>query len=192
MNYPLTFRFKVLAIAPQIYVTDAAGNSVCYVKQKLFKLKENIIIYQDESKAKTVCEIKADRIIDFSANYSFLTPDGNEFGSIQREGMKSLFRARYKISTGGREAFELKEDNPWAKFFDGLFESIPVIGMLSGYVFQPRYGVYDLQGNKYFTVHKRPAFLEGLFELEQHQGTETDLLILMGVLMMLCIEKQRG
>jgi len=52
------------------------------------------------------------------------------------------------------------------KIFDGLFEGIPIIGALSGYVFQPRYGVYDLKGNKHFTVHKRPAFLEELFELE--------------------------
>ena len=192
MNYPLHFRFKILAIAPQIYVTDAVGNAICFVRQKLFKLKENIIVYQDDSKEKTVCEIKADRIIDFSANYSFLSPDGSEFGSIKREGMKSLLRARYKISRGGAEAFELKEENPWTKFFDGLFESIPIIGALSGYVFQPRYGIYDLEGNKYFTVHKRPAFLEGLFDLEQHQETDADMVILMGVLMMILIEKQRG
>mgnify|MGYP000594785739 CR=1 FL=1 len=51
MNYPLNLSFKIVAIAPQIYVSDAQGGSVCFVKQKLFKLKEDIIVFSDSSKA---------------------------------------------------------------------------------------------------------------------------------------------
>lgn len=192
MNYPLTFRFKIVAIAPQVQVTDADGNTVCYVKQKLFKLKENIVVYADENKQATVCEIKADRVIDWSGNYSFVTPDGKEFGSVKRQGLKSLFSARYDISRDGQQLFELREENPWSKFFDGLFESIPVLGMFSGYLFHPRYAIQTPDGRKHFTLHKRPAFLEGLFELEQHQETDADLVVLMSILMMLFLERQRG
>lgn len=192
MNFPLTFRFKIVAIAPQVHVQDATGATVCYVKQKLFKLKENIVVYADESKSRIVCEIKADRIIDFSGNYSFVTGDGTEFGSVKRQGLKSLFSARYDISRNGKQLFELKEENPWSKFFDSLFESIPVLGMFSGYLFHPRYSVHAPDGQKFFTLHKRPAFLEGVFELEQHQETDADLVVLMSVLMMLFLERQRG
>jgi uncharacterized protein YxjI len=192
MNYPLTFRFKIVAIAPQIHVTDAAGATVCYVKQKLFKLKENIVVYADEAQSQIVCEIKADRVIDWSGNYSFFSPDGQEFGNVKRQGLKSLFSARYDIERGGGTLFELREENPWIKFLDGLFESIPVLGILSGYLFHPRYTVSTPDGRRHFTLHKRPAFLEGVFELEQHQETDADLVILMSVLMMLFLERQRG
>jgi hypothetical protein len=192
MNYPLTFRFKVVAIAPQMTVTDASDKSICYVKQKLFKLKENIVVYSDESKSQTVCEIKADRIIDFSANYNFIAPDGSEFGNIKRQGMKSLFSARYDITRNGQTLFELREENPWVKFFDGLFEGIPIIGAFSGYVFHTRYVLQDSSGKKHFTLHKRPAFFEGVFELEQHVESDADLVALMSVLMMVFLERDRG
>ena len=39
MNYPLNLTFKIVALAPQLSITDTAGNLHFYVKQKLFKLK---------------------------------------------------------------------------------------------------------------------------------------------------------
>ncbi len=192
MNFPLTFRFKIVAIAPQLSVTDATGKTVCYVQQRLFKLKENIVVYADDSKSRTVCEIKADRIIDFSANYGFIAPDGSEFGNIKRQGMKSLFSARYDISRNGQPLFELREENPWVKLLDGIFEGIPILGGFSGYVFHTRYLIQDSAGKRYFTLHKRPAFFEGVFELEQHEPTDADLVALMSTLMMLFLERDRG
>ena len=49
MNYPIELSFKLLAIASQIYIRDANGQLTGYVKQKLFKLKEDINIFADES-----------------------------------------------------------------------------------------------------------------------------------------------
>ncbi len=62
MNYPIDFSFKLLALASQIYVRDASGNMLGYVKQKLFKLKEDINIFADESQTKQLFNIKADRV----------------------------------------------------------------------------------------------------------------------------------
>ena len=45
MQYPLELKFKVLALAPQISVTDAGGQQIFYVKQKLFKLKEAVTVF---------------------------------------------------------------------------------------------------------------------------------------------------
>jgi len=52
MNYPINFTFKLLALASQIYIRDASGNLLGYVKQKLFKLKEDINIYADENQTR--------------------------------------------------------------------------------------------------------------------------------------------
>ena len=76
MDYPLTLTFKIMALSPQIFVNDVHGKTVCYVKQKMFKLKEAVTVYGDESKSHLLCEIKADRVIDWSAAYHFT--DANE------------------------------------------------------------------------------------------------------------------
>ena len=44
MNYPLLLSFKIVAFAPQLKVTDVNGALVCFVRQKMFKLKEAVDI----------------------------------------------------------------------------------------------------------------------------------------------------
>ena len=51
MNYPLDLTFKVLALTGQIYVRDASGSLVAFVKQKFLKLKEDINIFADEQQS---------------------------------------------------------------------------------------------------------------------------------------------
>ena len=97
MNYPLTMTFKILAVAPQIFVRDANGTEIMYVKQKLFKLKEAINIFSDQSQSHQLYAIKADRIIDFSARYNFSDNQGLTLGAVKRRGMRSLWKASYDI-----------------------------------------------------------------------------------------------
>ena len=97
MIYPLSLSFKIVALAPQIFVRDANGQSICYVKQKLFKLKEAVKVYGDESKSQILCEMNADRIIDWSATYRFSDADGEIFGSVRRKGTRSFWKAHYEI-----------------------------------------------------------------------------------------------
>ncbi len=42
MNYPITFTFKLLALGTSVFVRDAGGNLLGFVKKKKFKLKEDI------------------------------------------------------------------------------------------------------------------------------------------------------
>lgn len=37
LNYPLTMSFKIVAINPQVTVTDAIRQTVAYVKQRAFR-----------------------------------------------------------------------------------------------------------------------------------------------------------
>jgi len=50
MNYPLQLSFKIVAFAPQLKVTDANGATVCFVRQKMFKLKEAVEVFTDEAR----------------------------------------------------------------------------------------------------------------------------------------------
>jgi uncharacterized protein YxjI len=87
VEYPVEMRFKIWAIAPQIWVKDAEGQQICYVQQKILKLKEAVTVFSDDTKSSRLCEIKADRIIDFSASYHFYEADGDCFGGVRRKGM---------------------------------------------------------------------------------------------------------
>lgn len=193
MHYPLTLRFKTIALAPQISVSDADGNLVFYVKQQLFKLKEAVNVFADKEQSRLLYTIKADRIIDFSAQYHFRNAAEADLGSVKKRGMKSLWKAHYDIFDGATLTMEVGEENPWVKFLDGLFSSIPVLGMFSGYVFHPAYLV-SRQGSVVMRIQKQAAFFEGRFEITKNgefsEAEETRALL--SLLMMALLEKSRG
>jgi uncharacterized protein YxjI len=87
LNYPLDFKFKISTLASDFNITDKNGNYVAYVRQKMFKLKEDVIIFNDESKSKELFRIKADRWLDFNASYSLTEiATGRSFGRLARKG----------------------------------------------------------------------------------------------------------
>lgn len=195
MNYPLTLSFKKFALASQIYMKDANGNLLGYVKQKMFKLKEDINVFADEGQTQHLFNIKADRIMDFSANYRFTGNQGNQIGAIRRKGMRSIWKANYEISDGGgNHVLNINEENGWVKVMDSLFGEIPIVGMFSGYVFNPSYIVSRIDGTPIARVAKQPAFMQGEFKLEpmiQLAGDE-ETRVLLGVLTMTLLERMRG
>lgn len=196
MQYPLTLKFKFFALAPQIFVTDHTGKLVFYVKQKLLKLREQITVCADEAQTQQLYSINADRIIDFSARYHFRDRTGRELGSVKRRGMRSFWKAHYEIAAGQSEApvLTIHEENPWVKVMDALFAEIPIIGMLTGYVFNPTYLVTRPNGNVVMRFSKVPAFLSRIFTIKQvDQMTEDEQQIaVLSLLMMILLERNRG
>lgn len=195
MNYPITLTFKLLALASQIYVRDANGNLLGYVKQKLLKLKEDINVYADENQTQLLFNIKADRVIDFSARYNFTDASGRLLGSIKRQGMRSLWRTHYQISDAGdRQVMEIHEENAWVKVIDAVVGEIPVLGMFTGYLFNPAYIVSRTDNTRLARLQKQPAFFEGKFQLstEAQLAQNEESLVLLGVLTMTLLERARG
>ena len=195
MQYPLTLSFKILAVAPQIFVKDAAGNSLFYVHQKLFKLKEQIRVYRDSSKEVELFQINADRVIDFSARYSFTGPDDQALGSIKRKGARSLWKATYEIEDrDGRPLYTIEEESAWVKLLDGLLGEIPVLGAFTGYFLNPTYLVQSA-GKPVFKVVKHRSFLESTFEIQAEGDAPSgadEAVAVLGVLMMVLLERSRG
>lgn len=195
MNYPLELTFKLLAIASQIYIRDANGRLIGYVKQKLFKLKEDINVFADESQTQLLYNIKADRVIDFSARYNFSDGQGNPIGSIKRQGMRSLWRANYDISdAAGNQVMKINEENGWVKVVDALIGELPLIGMFTGYFFNPSYIVSRIDGAPVARLQKQPAFFEGKFQLSPlaQLSADDEVCVLLGVLSMTLLERRRG
>jgi uncharacterized protein YxjI len=195
MNYPIDLSFKILAIASQIYVRDATGNLIGYVKQKFFKLKEDINIFADEAQTQLQFNIKADRIIDFSAKYTFTDNRGAVLGAIKREGMRSLWRSRYQIfSASGNQVMKIAEENGWVKIWDALLGEVPILGFFTGYLFHPAYLVSSMDDKVLARLEKKPAFFEGRFQLTSLASMDSveEQLALLGVLTMTLLERGRG
>lgn len=196
MNFPVDFTFKLLAIASQIYIRDANGNLIGYVKQKLFKLKEDINIFADENQTQLLFNIKADRVIDFSAQYNFTNASGQFLGAIKRRGMRSLWKANYEISDqSGQQVLQINEESAWTKVFDGLLGEVPVLGMFTGYLFNPAYIVSRMDNTPVLRLQKQPAFFESKFQLApqaQFANAGEESLILLSALAMTLLERSRG
>ena len=166
MQFPLNLRFKLAAISSQIYATDSAGNSVFYVKQKLFKLKENIELFTDSTKTQKLYTVKADRIIDFSPVFTLFDAQDQPIGSVKRMGRKSIWRATYQLSIGPSIQITVSETNPWVKVADSIFSELPIFGMVAGYVFHPKYAITDATTSQQIsTLSKEPAFFEGIYSI---------------------------
>jgi hypothetical protein len=197
MRFPLDLRFKIVAIAPQISVTDAAGALLLYVKQKAFRLRESVTVFEDEAQTRPRYEMTADRMLDISARYQIAEVGGAPLGILERHGMRSLWRAHYEVHRGGAGApvFAIGEENPWVKLLDGLVGEIPIIGLFTGYVLHPAYRVTRPAGPAVvLRAVKQPALFEGRYTLERGEelAPADETLAVLAVLMMLLLERSRG
>ncbi|WP_158976362.1 hypothetical protein [Cellulophaga sp. L1A9] len=195
LNFPIKFVFKISSFANDFTATDASGQTVAYVKQKMFKLKEAISIYEDESKAKVNFKINADKWIDFSTAYSFTDAEGKELGKIARKGWASIWKAKYElIDQQQKLQYHIREENGWVKVFDSMLGEVPVLGMFTGYLFNPSYIVTDLDGTKVARLKKEASFFGRKFEVSKLTDIDTDdeQRITLGLMMMILLERRRG
>lgn len=196
LNYPLDFKFKITTLASDFNITDRNGNYVAYVRQKMFKLKEDVIVFNDESRTKELFRIQANQWIDFNASYSIKDAiNVKNFGRLARKGMRSIWKSTYEVLDENDKAkFTVTEDNAWVKFFDGMVGEIPIIGMFTGYFLNPTYTVKGIDGKEYFRLKKMPSMFGRRFQLDRliDIDDEDESLVVLSLLMMVLLERARG
>lgn len=196
IRYPLTLSFKILALASQATVSDANGRVVLYTKQKLLKFREHVEIFTDNSRSTLLAEIKANKVIDWSARYHATDADGRAIGAIGRRGWRSLWKAHYEVFNPGDERpdFSIREENPGAKVVDALLGEIPILGMLTGYFCHPRYAATRADGSPAMRLTKQPAFFEGRFQIDKpgELTPREELNLILSFLMLVLLERGRG
>lgn len=197
MIFPIDIRFKLLAIASQIFVRDANGTLLAYVRQKLLKLREDVVVFGDAEQTIPLYRIRADRIIDIGANYTITDTAARDMviGSVRQRGLRTFWRAEYEIERGGQRAFTVREESVWVRVFDHAFGQIPILGALAGYVFHAAYRVTNVAtGQNVLRMVKQPALFEGVFRLESVQPltSEEERLLLLSCMMILLLERQRS
>lgn len=201
-DYPLNLRFKLVALAPRIIVTDNKGKEILFVSQKIFKLKEDIRIYRSEAKEAEIYNIRADKILDFNTRYSFFDAQTQELlGSVKAKAWRSILSATYMIDDANEtQMMWIKEDNPWVKVGDTLFQEIPIVGMFAGYVFNPSYTCYrspevDDKSQPVMQITKQGAFFESAFTvdlLDPEIDRDEEVSSLLSFMLMVQFMRRRG
>lgn len=89
----------------------------------------------------------------------------------------------------------ISEKNPWVKVADALFAEIPIVGIFTGFVFNPKYLVSRVDTNNVvMRLEKIPTWLSRVFTIVQvdRLTEEEEKTILLSLMMMLLLERSRG
>ncbi len=195
MEFPLQLTFKVTTLSNDFVATDATGNTIAYVRQKMLRLLEEVQVFNNENRSELNYTIRANRWLDFNSTYTFTNRTGYEVGRIVRKGWASLWKAHYEIFDEKQQSdLIIREENPWAKIFDSMLGEIPLLGILSGYLFHPSYIVTRPNGTEVVRLTKQPSFWGRKFNVDKlaiFESGEEERIVL-GLMMMILLERQRG
>jgi uncharacterized protein YxjI len=146
--------FSLLGSTFRIY--DTAGALQFYIKQKAFKLREEIGVFGDEKQTEKRLTIKARSISDFSGGYDIVDANtGETVGGAKRHGLKSFFKDEWSIlDAEGGEVGKCVETGgfmillrKFLKFLPQTFE-VTVGGKAAGSIrqrFNPFQLAYDVE-----------------------------------------------
>jgi uncharacterized protein YxjI len=89
---------QVLALTGKFRIFNPSGQMIMYSQQKMFKLREDIRVYSDESMGQELLYIQARQILDFSASYDVIdSQSGEKVGVWRRKGLRSLLRDEWEL-----------------------------------------------------------------------------------------------
>ncbi len=194
MQYPLNLHFKILTLGQRITALDANEQLLMFIKQKMFKLKEHVEVFADAERKQLIFQVKADRVIDFSANYHFTDAQENDWGAVRRKGMRSLWSAHYEVMQEGQIDMTISEESPFKKVLESMLGEIPLVGFVATYLLNPSFLVRRPDGTPLLRVIKKPAIFEGHFIVEKLNDMPEDdeLRSLLAIITMVLLERRRG
>lgn len=213
-TYPLTLAFERFSGGRKIHILDAALQPRLFVKQRALALKEVVHVSTDDLEQQKLYQIKADRILDFAADYTIQTANGAIIGQAHRQGMRSRWRALYNTiqiyrKTGwntqqisdlwnvtytitdieGNEIGQILEQMPLLKLIGTIFAELLLIRPF----LNPTYYI-TLHGQPVLVARKQSAMFSRTFTLMK-KGDFSELderLLLNSVIVALLIERSLG
>lgn len=195
INFPIDLKFHISSFSNDFSATDASGNVIAYTRQKMFKLKEHVQVFESRARSKALYDIKASNWLDFNTSYAISSKTEGALGKVSRKGMRSLWSAQYHvIDAHEQDSYQISEENPFIKFIDGIIGDLPVIGMFTGYILNPSYIAKDKTGNIVLRMKKNPSFFGRRFTLEKvaHFDVNDEELLVLSFMMMILLERNRG
>ncbi len=107
-----TLHRQVIAFTCKFHVCNSCGKLVLFSHQKMFKIKEDIRVFSNESKEQELLSIQARKIMDFSEAYEVIdTQSPQRVGSLRRKGFRSFLRNEWEaFDTNHRKRWIIRED----------------------------------------------------------------------------------
>ena len=193
LKFPLDIKFHIATFSNGFSVTDANNQSVFYVREKILSWRDVIKVYRDSSKKEELYQLRSNKVIDFQQTFTITDANGNIVGKAKRKTLKSFWTATFHIyDANDNHIFTIKERSGFTRMMDGMVGEIPVVGFFSGYLFNPKYALSNLQGTELMEVSKEPSFFGRKFKLNQYQQTEDDALFVLSFMLMLITDRNRG
>ncbi|MEZ0396737.1 MAG: hypothetical protein ABWK53_09965 [Anaerolineales bacterium] len=98
-SYPYyLLKRQVLALTGKLRFYSPDDRLVLFAEQKMFRLREDIRVYDDESKSQELLLIQARQIIDWAAAYDVVDSlSGQKVGALRRRGWASLLRDEWEV-----------------------------------------------------------------------------------------------
>jgi hypothetical protein len=79
----------------RVYTMD--DQLIMLVKRPIFRLRERMTVWADEAETRPVMHLAARQIIAINVVYDVVDPDGGVLGSVERRGLRGIFRDRFVI-----------------------------------------------------------------------------------------------
>ncbi|TET91100.1 MAG: hypothetical protein E3J35_03750 [Methanomassiliicoccales archaeon] len=152
-------RKKVLTIWNKYWIEDKRGNKLGFSKQKMFRLKEDIRIYTDESMSNELFRIKQKQILDLWGSFAVTdTQSGQVLGTIKRRALSSAFV---------RDEWEVYDANN--QLVGGLYESTRR-GLARKYIpggkLIPEKMTFSLHGQPIAKINQKFKIIGDIWELK--------------------------
>ena len=169
-------------------LTSLDGQILAASEQKAFKLKEDIRVHEGQS-GPEILQIKADRVIDFSAAYKVIDSQTNEhIGTLRRKGWTSLFRDSWEIlDADGVIRGKVTEDSPWKAAVRRTIELAALLLPQSFHI--------EVDGQVVGTMHQNFNWFVHKFAVDLTHDTEGLLprpLAIATVILLLAVEGRQG
>lgn len=195
-QYPLNFLFKITSVSNDFTATDASGKTIFFVKEDLFKFGNQVKVYSDESKKEVLYDLVSDKIIDFQQDFTISNIQKKSLvGKVRKQTIQSVIKAIYHLQDSkGNHTYTIKKRKPSMRFLDYIFdELIPGIDIFSGYIFNSKYVVTDLNGKELIEIRKKPSFWERKFQIiKLTNETFNEELVILSIVLMIIQQRDKS
>jgi len=128
---------------------ERPGPAFCFVRQRMFKFKEDIRFYTDESRSVELMRIKARQRFDPRARYDVTAADGGKIGEIQKAFGASLLRSTYRLyDAAGKEVATATEENLIVALVRRLVGFVPYLENVANWLPIPYHFVFERDGTE--------------------------------------------
>lgn len=106
-------RQRIFTLTPQFFFCDLNGNTLAFLRKKVFTWKDEIRIFTDQTQSLELLYIKARKIIDWGTAFDVTDSINHQrVGALKRQAWKSLVRKEWTImDANDQEIGRIQEDS---------------------------------------------------------------------------------